>query len=71
MEHKANEIITCTIKGETIQLKVTATKDSLCKGCFFCLNYDDDSCSNFRNIIGQCDKRFTKDNTSISFKEIK
>ena len=69
MEHKVNEIITCTIKDETIHLEVIPTKDYLCRGCFFHLNYDDDFCNKFRNIIGQCDKRFRSDNTFVIFKE--
>ena len=68
MERKANDIITYNHEGETIYLKVTPTKDSTCQGCFFHLKYN--SCSNIRNIIGQCDKNFRTDNTPVIFTKI-
>ena len=68
MEHKINDIITYNHEGKTIYLEVTPTKDSTCQGCFFHLKYN--SCSNIRNIVGQCDKEFRTDNTPVIFKQI-
>ena len=68
MEHKINDIITYIHEGETIYLEVTPTKDSSCQDCFFHLKYN--CCSNIRNIVGQCDKDFRTDNTSVIFKQI-
>ena len=68
MEHKINEIITYNHEDEIIYLKVTPTKDSTCKGCFFHLKYN--CCSNIKNIVRQCYKEFRTDNTSVIFKQI-
>ena len=68
MEHKVNEIITYNHKGKIIQLEVIPIKDNICKDCFFHLKYN--SCSNIRNIVGQCDKEFRTDNTPVIFKQI-
>ena len=69
MERKANEIITVTIKGETIYLKVTPIRDNTCKDCFFYKDYKT-CCSSIKNIIGTCDKIDRTDNTSVIFKQI-
>ena len=68
MEHKVNEIITYNHEGKIIQLKVTPTIDSTCKGCFFYGHCD--ICSDIRNIIGICDKIDRTDNTPVIFKQI-
>ena len=68
MERKANEIITVTISGKTIQLKVTPTIDNTCKNCFFYGHCN--ICSSIRNIIGICDKIDRTDNTPVIFKQI-
>ena len=68
MERKVNDVIIYNHEGETIYLKITPTKDSSCQDCFFHLKYN--CCSNIRNIVGQCDKDFRTDNTSVIFKQI-
>ena len=69
MKHKINEVIVYNNKGEIIQLKVTPTIDSTCKGCFFygkCKNCWPD----IKNIVGTCDKTDRTDNTPVIFKQI-
>ena len=68
MEHKVNDIITYNHEGETIYLEVTSTKDSTCQGCFF--NGKCKDWTYIKNIVGQCDKKFRIDNTSVIFKQI-
>ena len=70
MEYKLNEIFTCKVKGKTVYLEVTNTKDYTCRGCFFHVTDDCDYCSNIRNILGQCDACLRTDNTPIIFKKI-
>ena len=70
MEHKIDEIIPYNFEGETIYLKVTPTKDSSCRDCFFYLNYNYDSCSTIRDIIGQCDNNLRTDKTPIIFTSV-
>ena len=69
MEHKANEIITVTINGETIHLEVTPVRDSTCQYCFFYKN-NKTYCSFVRNIIGICDKNYRINNTNVIFRKI-
>ena len=68
MEHKLNEIFTCKVKGKTIYLEVTNTKDNTCRGCFF----DDycDYCETVRNTIGYCDNKLRSDNLPIIFRKV-
>lgn len=70
MEHKIDEIIPYNFEGETIYLKVTPTKDSSCRNCFFYLNYNCDSCSTIRDFIGQCDNNLRTDKTPIIFTSV-
>lgn len=70
MEHKIDEIITYNFEGEDIYLKVTPTKDSSCRNCFFYLNYNCSSCSTIRDIIGQCDNNLRTDKTPIIFTSV-
>ena len=69
MERKANDIITYNHEGETIYLKVTPTKDSTCRGCFF-----HGKCNTYwhyvKNIVGSCDKIHRSDNTPVIFTKI-
>ena len=69
MERKVNEIITLTIKGETIHLKVILSKDNTCTDCFFYKGCKT-NCFAVRNIIGICDKIDRTDNTPVIFKQI-
>ena len=68
MERKVNDIIIYNHEGETIYLKVTSTKDNTCQGCFFHGKCKDWTC--IKNIVGQCDKKFRTNNTSVIFKQI-
>lgn len=69
MEHKIKEIITYIHEGETIHLEVTPMKDSTCQGCFFYKTCG--TCwYNIKNIVGECDKAYRTDNTSVIFKQI-
>ena len=70
MEHKIDEIIPYNFEGEDIYLKVTPTKDSSCRNCFFYLNYNCSSCSTIRDIIGQCDNNLRTDKTPIIFTSV-
>lgn len=70
MEHKIDEIIPYNFEDETIYLKVTPTKDSSCRDCFFYLNYNCDSCSAIENIIGTCDKNNRIDKTPVIFRKV-
>ena len=70
MEHKIDDIIPYNFEGETIYLKVTPTKDSSCRDCFFYLNYNCRSCSTIRDIIGQCDTNLRTDKTPVIFRKV-
>lgn len=68
MEYKEDSIIPLKENGETIYLKVIATKDSRCKDCYF---YEHKChCSTLKHIIGNCAKSSRKDNKSVIFEKI-
>ena len=70
MERKLNDIITYNHEGETIYLKVIASKDNTCKDCFFNDTCKYNCCDTIRNTIGNCDNELRSDNTPVIFIKI-
>lgn len=68
MEYKEDSIIPLKENGETIYLKVIATKDSRCQDCYFYKHKC--HCSTLKHIIGNCTKGLRTDNKSVIFVKI-